>query len=66
MKIRFGKLWVRGIVESGEGGLHPVIVTSPGEWVQTLAIGLTVMLLFSVGLYICISGLVIAFLALVL
>ena len=66
MKLGFGGFGVRGIEHSSESGLGPVTVTSPGEWAKTLAFGLTATLLFSVGLYICISGLVIAFLALVL
>ena len=65
MKLGFGKFWVRGNGEISESGLHPVIAASPGELAKTLAVGLTATLLFCVGLYICISGLVIAFLALV-
>lgn len=66
MKLGFGDLGRRGFGESSENGLDPVNASSPGEWVKTLALGVTAMLLFSLGLYISISGLVIAFLALVL
>ncbi len=66
MKIRFNGFAEQGIVGRGEGSLNSAVAASPGELAKTLAVGLTATLLFCVGLYICISGLVIAFLALVL
>ena len=65
MKLGVGKFGKRGIVESSENGLGPAIA-SPDEFLKDLAIGVIATLLFSLGLYICISGLVIAFLGLVL
>jgi len=60
---RSGK-WEIGM--DGENGSNPVTVPSPAGWVKGLALGLTVTLLFSEGLYVSISGLVIVFLELVL
>ena len=54
---------MRGIGHSSDIGLG---VASTGELAKTFAIGLTVTLLFCIGLYIGISGLVIALLTLVL
>ena len=63
MKLRYE---IRGPGEGGEAGLDLMTGSSPGELAKTLVLGLTATLLLSVGLYIVISGLVIAFLALVL
>ncbi len=54
---------VRGTGHGSESGLG---VASTGELAKTFAIGLTVTLMFCMGLYIGISGLVIAVLTLVL
>lgn len=63
MKFGSGGFGMRGIGHSSDIGLG---VASTGELAKTLAIGLTVTLLFCIGLYIGISGLVIALLTLVL
>jgi len=51
--------------ESGDNTLDSMMLTSPGGWVRELALGFAVTALFSVGLYLSISGLVVIFLALV-
>ena len=63
MKYVFGRLGVQRIGKSSENGLDLVGL---GDWVKALALGLTATLLFSLGLYILISGMLIVFLTFVL
>ena len=51
---------------TSDNGLDSTMVSSPGGRVRELALGFAVTALFSVGLYLGISGLVVAFLTLVL
>ncbi len=66
MKSEHGRSEIRRIGNSSEFSLDSGSVTSPGGWAKALALGFTATLLFSVGLYIGISGLVIVFLELIL
>jgi hypothetical protein len=56
----------RGMGVTGDNSLSSMTFVSPGGWVRALALGIVVSTLFSVGLYLSISGLVVVFLALVL
>jgi hypothetical protein len=56
--------WGMGV--SGDNSPHSTIFASPDGWVRALALGFAVTTLFSVGLYLGVSGLVVIFLALVL
>lgn len=66
MKRNLGTSTNRRIGRSSGYGLDSKLVTSIGIWVKALALGFTATLLFSVGLYIGISGLVVVFLELIL
>ncbi len=66
MNISLNRFRALGITETSDDLLNSAVVASPGDLVRDLTLGLTVMLLFSISLYVSISGLVIAFLALVL
>ena len=66
MKSEHGRSGIRRIGNSSEFSLDSGSVISPGGWAKALALGFTATLLFSLGLYIGISGLVIVFLELVL